>query len=127
MTWETDSNKHMNVMYYVNKFELAGRNMDPYLGFTEMGKKEEVGIVVVEQLIQYHQEVFEDDLLYVESSLVDIGNKAVTVFHEMYNTHSKQLVASMRVVFVSFDKINRKALPFPADKKAELLQALAED
>lgn len=36
-TWECDSNDHMNVMYYINKFELAGRN----LGF-EMGTRWEL-------------------------------------------------------------------------------------
>ena len=124
MTWECDSNQHMNVMYYVNKFENAGRNLDPYLGYSDMGPKEKVGIVVVEQTIKYIKEVFEDDLLYVESSLVNIGNKAITVFHEMYNGNSKELVATMHVVFVLFDKVKRKAIPFPVEKKEQVLKEL---
>lgn len=35
MTWECDSNGHMNVMYYINKFEHAGRNFDLEMGLLE--------------------------------------------------------------------------------------------
>lgn len=122
MTWECDSNRHMNVMYYVNKFEHAGRSFDIEMGIFEDGIQEDIGLVVLEQNIKYLREVFEDDLLYVESHLVDIGNKAFTVFHEMYNSRTKVLVSTMRAVLVIFDKINRKALPFPKDKREHLLK-----
>ena len=122
MTWECDSNGHMNVMYYINKFENAGRNFDLELKLYNAEKKDEEGIVVLEQLINYIKEVFEDDLLYIYSHLVDIGNKAVTVMHEMYNGRTDELVSTMKIVLVKFDKIQRRALPFPADKKEMLLK-----
>lgn len=122
MTWECDSNHHMNVMYYVNKFEHAGRAFGLEMGLTELGRgKEDTGIVVVEQTIKYLREVFEDDLLYVESSLVNIGNKAFTILHEMYNAETKDLVSTMEAVLVLFDKKSRKALSFPKEKKEALL------
>lgn len=124
MTWECDSNRHMNVMYYINKFEHAGRHFDIDLGLFTEGASEEIGIVVLEQQIRYLQEVFEDDLLYIESSLLEVGNKAFTVFHEMYNSRTKTLVSTMKVVLVLFDKLERKALPFPAERKAKLLENL---
>lgn len=125
MTWECDSNRHMNVMYYVNKFEHAGRGFSLEMGLTELGNgNNDTGIVVVEQTLKYLQEVFEDDLLYIESSLLDIGNKAFTVLHEMYHAQTKTVVSTMKVVLVLFDKKNRKALPFPADKKANLITLL---
>ena len=122
MTWECDSNRHMNVMYYINKFEHAGRNFDIELGLFTEANREEVGLVVLEQNIKYHQEVFEDDLIYIESSLLSIGNKAFTLLHEMYNRKTKNLVSTMKVTLVLFDKINRKALPFPVKKKMTLLE-----
>ena len=122
MTWECDSNQHMNVMYYVNKFEHAGRAFALEMGLTELGRgKEDTGIVVIEQTLKYLREVFEDDLLYVESSLVDIGNKAFTVLHEMYDARTKKIVSTMKVALVLFDKKNRKALPFPKERKEALL------
>lgn len=124
MTWETDSNKHMNVMYYVNKFEHAGRNFGLELNWFQEVEKNRVGVVVLEQKLNYYKEVFEDDLLYIESSLVDIGNKTFTVFHEMYNTKSKELVSTMSAILVLFDKIERKALPLPKLEKEKLMKAL---
>ena len=51
MTWECDSNQHMNVMYYINKFENAGRYMSLEMGVSEI-MSEEIGFVVVEQTIK---------------------------------------------------------------------------
>lgn len=122
MTWECDSNRHMNVMYYINKFELAGRSFNLEMGTADIVADDpNIGIVVLEQQIQYVKEVFEDDWLHIESSLRDIGNKAFTVFHEMYKTRTKEKVSTMKAVVVLFDKVNRKALPFPKDLKKELL------
>lgn len=126
MTWECDSNRHMNVMYYINKFEHAGRNYEMEMDLGTADDRDNVGMVVLEQQVKYLREVFEDDLLYIESSLIEVGNKAFTLFHEMYNTRSQELVCSMRIVLVLFDKINRKALPLPPEKRAALLAKLAE-
>ena len=123
MTWECDSNQHMNVMYYVNKFENAGRNFGLDLGFHDLMSKE-VGSVVVEQNIKYQKEVFEDDLLHVESTLLNVGNKAVTVLHEMYNSVSKEKVAEMKLVLVLFDKVNRKALALPSELKTQMMKLM---
>lgn len=124
MTWECDSNRHMNVMYYINKFEHAGRNFTMELGFEELGDSETLGLVVLEQHIKYIKEVFEDDLLYIESTLLGIGNKSFTVLHQMYNAKTKDLVSEMEIVLVLFDKVNRRALPMPTDNKKRLQAAL---
>lgn len=121
MTWECDSNRHMNVMYYINKYENGGRNFSLELGLEELFKNENVGIVVLEQTVKYCKEVMEDDLIYIETSLLNIGNKAFTLLHEMYNGHTKELVSNMKIVLVLFDKVNRKALPFPEKRRKELM------
>ncbi|MDA8972401.1 MAG: thioesterase family protein [Saprospiraceae bacterium] len=115
MTWECDSNGHMNVMYYINKFENAGRNLSLEMGVSKIMSKE-IGFVVVEQTIKYLREVFEDDLLFVESSLVNFSNKAMVMRHEMFNGITKELVSTMDVVGVLFNKTNRKAIPIPKDR-----------
>ena len=120
MTWECDSNRHMNVMYYINKFEHAGRNFNAEVILSDINKDSSMGIVVLEQQIKYFREVFEDDLLYIESTLLEIGNKAFKQFHEMYNSKTKELVSTMYTVMVLFDKVNRKSLPFPSEKREAL-------
>ncbi len=126
MTWECDSNGHMNVMYYINKFENAGRNYSLEMGIAPLMNKE-IGFVVVEQNIKYIKEVFEDDLLYVESSLIKVSNKAMVFKHEMYNGMTKEKVSEMNVVGVLFDKINRKALVIPEDVKMNMLSLLEKN
>ena len=121
MTWECDSNGHMNVMYYMNKFEQAGRNVDLKMDVASFGKDNQIGMVVVEQKINYFQELLEDDLIYIESSLLNVGNKAFTMLHEMYHGRTRKICATMRIVGVLFDKKSRKALPFPSDMRKELL------
>ncbi len=125
MTWECDSNHHMNVMYYINKFEHAGRNFALHMGLTsEYLRSREMGIVVLEQNIKYLREVFEDDLIYVESSLLGISNKAYTVYHEMFNSQTAECVSTMKIALVLFDKQSRKALDFPVQLKKRLLDQL---
>lgn len=120
MTWECDSNGHMNVMYYINKFENAGRNLSLEMGVSKM-MSNEIGFVVLEQTIKYLKEVFEDDLLYIESSLVSFSNKAFSMRHKMYNGMTKEMVSSMDVVGVLFDKVNRKAIRIPEERREALL------
>ena len=125
MTWECDSNRHMNVMYFVNKFENAGRNFTNELGLFPDGLDDKKGLVVVEMYIQYHQEVLEDDVLYVESCLLDIGNSSYRVLHEMYNGRTKQKVSEMNLVSVLFNKETRKAMPLTGDMKARMKTMLS--
>ena len=122
MTWECDSNGHMNVMYYINKYENAGRNFDLDLGLTSLlqEQKETVGMVVVEQKIQYLKEAFEDDLLYVMSELNAVGNKSITMTHKMYNGHTKEHIGTMNLVCVLFDKVNRVGLVLTPELKEKL-------
>ena len=122
MTWECDSNGHMNVMYYINKYENAGRNFDLDLGLTTLlsEEKETVGMVVVEQKIQYLKEAFEDDLLYVMSELNAVGNKSITMTHKMYNGHTKEHIGTMNLVCVLFDKVNRVGLVLTPELKEKL-------
>ena len=127
MTWECDSNRHMNVMYYVDKFEHAGRNFTHELGILDEGFNPKLGLVVVEMYIQYHKEVFEDDLLFVETSLLNIGNSSYRILHEMYNGRTKVKVSEMNLVSVLFNKETRKATPLSGEMKASMKELLLKE
>lgn len=113
-TFECDSNRHMNVMYYINKFELAGRNMSMEMGIKKaFMETNNIGLAVVEQQILYKREVFEDDILHIYSQVTDCTNKVFTVFHEMYNAETNELSATMLAKLVMFDMNARKAVSIP--------------
>ena len=113
-TWECDSNRHMNVMYYINKFELAGRNCGNEFGLKrEFLESNNLGVAVVEQNIQYKKEVFEDDLIYVLSRAKGYSEKVMNFEHTMYDSESDQLSAVMDIKLVLFDMKLRKAVKLP--------------
>lgn len=114
MTWECDSNGHLNVMYYINRYELAGRNLMPKMGMEKaFMKSNNYGIAVIEQHIRYVKEVFEDDLLYIESRVKDHSRKVFTLFHELKNGTNDEIVGTCEVKLVLLDKLNRKAVLLP--------------
>lgn len=126
MTWECDSNRHMNVMYYINKFEHAGRNLSLAFGLSKSYMQEkQIGIAVVEHNILYKREVFEDDLIHIYSKPIEYSDKVFTVFHEMIKADTNTLAATMNVKLVSFDLKQRKAISLPEDfkKNFDLLQS----
>ena len=120
LTHECDSNNHMNVMYYVNKFELANRNFMGDLGVAAYLDTNGLGIAVVEQNIKYKKEVFEDQLLYVESELLRISDKAITTKNSMYEKMSGKLSAEMEVTSLMFDKEKRRAVSIPDDLRTKM-------
>ena len=121
MSWECDSNGHMNVMFYINKYELAGRNFLNSIGVTKhLLRSKNYGVVVLEQNVKYLKEVFEDDLLFVQSELNGIGNKAVKVTHEMYSVETGEMVSIMKIALVLFEKRDRRAVYFPKEIKQRL-------
>ncbi|MEO1436762.1 MAG: thioesterase family protein [Bacteroidota bacterium] len=118
MTWECDSNRHMNVMYYVNKFEHGGRILFSQLGLgREYLEPQKIGVVVVEQIFQYKQEVFEDDILQVRSQIIGVGNKVIQVRHEMYQTESNYLAATADLKLLFLDLQARKAITLTDEMK----------
>lgn len=111
LTNECDSNNHMNVMYYINKFELANRNLSYEIGLNrEYFESENLGHAVLEQNIKYYKEVFEDDLLEIYSKVVGRTDKVIKSVHEMYDRASGKLCASMSVTAILFDMNKRKSV-----------------
>ena len=125
-TFECDSNRHMNVMYYVNKFELAGRNMSMEMGLNKAFMEPlHIGIAVVEHQILYKREVFEDDIIHVYSQVTASADKVFTVFHEMYNAETNNLSATMLAKLVMFDMKERKAVSIPPEIRKNISRLIA--
>lgn len=120
LTWECDSNRHMNVMYYINKYEYAGRNVISECGLKDFLGQEDHGMAVVEQTINYYKEVLEDDLIYIESSVQEVANKVVTIAHEMKNGATHQLLSTAIIKSVILDKKTRRAVVLPEDLKEKI-------
>ncbi len=79
-----------------------------------------LGIAVVEQVVKYQKEIFEDDILYIESTVEALNNKVMTFFHVLKNGATHEVSGSMIAKTVLFDKTKRKAIPVPENIKAKL-------
>jgi len=107
---------HMNVMWYVGKFDEATWQLLAAIGATPARLQEELfGLVAVEQHITYKRELRAGDLLTIRSSFLESKEKSVRFAHEMTNDQTGELASTMLVVGVCIDLISRKARPLPQD------------
>lgn len=120
--WQCDHMGHMNVMWYVGKFDEATWQLLASIGATPSRLRDEgFGLAAVEQHIQYKRELRAGDLLTVRSSILEVREKSIRFTHEMTNDQTGELAATTLLVGVCIDTVARKARPLPQD----ILQRIA--
>lgn len=114
MQWHCDHMGHMNVMWYVGKFDEATWNLFAQMGVTSRYLREKGrAMAAVEQRIQYRRELLAGDTLSIASGVLEVRERAFTFFHEMRNNQDGEVAATCRLVGVHMDSTARKAVPFP--------------
>lgn len=119
--WHCDHMGHMNVMYYVGKFDEATWNLFSSIGL--QGKRmrdEKKGMVAVEQNIQYKGELMAGDVITIHSEIVECGDKSIKFRHEMRNIETGAVAAITILTGLYFDKVARIAISLPDDIKAKV-------
>lgn len=95
--WHCDHIGHMNVMWYVGKFDEASWNMFARLGLTPSYLRESGrGMAAVQQNISYQRELLAGDLVEVKSRLVEFRDKSVRILHEMRNAETARSLRPAR-------------------------------
>jgi acyl-CoA thioester hydrolase len=124
--WQCDHVGHMNVMWYVGKFDEATWAFFATLGLTPSALREGGrGMAAVEQSIAYRRELLPGDVVTVRTRLVEMRAKAVRFAHEMVNEETGEVAATTELTAVHMDTAARRACPFP-DAVAARGRALAE-
>jgi len=114
--WHCDHMGHMNVMWYVGKFDEATWHLLAAAGFTAKRMQEEgIGMAAVEQRIEYKRELRAGDLITIRSSVEEVREKAILFTHEMTNEQTQELAARTFLTGVCLDLATRKGRPLPAD------------
>jgi len=114
--WQCDHMGHMNVMWYVGKFDESSWQLLSTLGLTvERFRRAGFGMAAVEQHIQYKRELHAGDLITIRSGILEVGNKSLRIVHEMRHDASGELSATMTAVGVCLDAATRKSRPLPED------------
>jgi acyl-CoA thioester hydrolase len=114
--WHCDHMGHMNVMWYVGKFDEATWNLFALLGVTTTFLKENRrGMAAVQQNITYRRELHAGDTVTVRSAFLEIRDKAAKFVHEMRNGVSGEIAAICVLTGVHTDSQTRKSCAFPPE------------
>jgi acyl-CoA thioester hydrolase len=123
--WHCDHMGHMNVMWYVGKFDEATWQLFTSIGLSPRRLRNEgIGLVAVEQRLEYKRELIAGDLLTIRSSLEEVREKALVLLHEMTNDETQQVAARTTITGVCIDMTTRKARPLPGDIRERVANSL---
>ncbi|WP_298899721.1 thioesterase family protein [uncultured Psychroserpens sp.] len=109
--WHCDFNNHMNVQYYVAKFDEATWHFLHQIGYSkEVLKAKNASMVAVEQHIKYYKELIAGDLIYIKSSLIKGTDKTIKFSHKMYNAQTNKVAADTELIAMMIDNVSRKSI-----------------
>jgi acyl-CoA thioester hydrolase len=127
--WQCDHVGHMNIMWYVGKFDEANWNLFARIGLTPTYlRQSNRGMAAVQQNITYRREMLAGDIVEIKSILLEIRDKSIRYRHEMRNAETGEVAAVCEITGVHMDREARKSAAFPDTirKLAEGQLAIAE-
>lgn len=116
--WHCDHMGHMNVMWYVGKFDEATWNLGAMMGMTSAYLREaKRGMAAVDQRICYRREALAGDVIVIRSAMLEVRPKSVRFVHEMFRGQSSDdkggdHLSTMMVTGVHIDIVTRKSTQF---------------
>jgi acyl-CoA thioester hydrolase len=114
LPWHCDHMGHMNVMWYVGKFDEATWNLFAHIGLTpSYFRGEAFGMAGVQQNITYQRELMAGDVIEIRSHMVEARERRIQFIHTMRNTEIDQIASMCDLTAVHIDRRVRKACPFP--------------
>lgn len=113
---------HMNVMWYVGKFDEATWNLLSSVGFTRDYMREHGSASAgVEQSISYKRELIAGDTISVYTTVLQVRDRVIRFQHEMRENNSDEVAAVMIITAVHLDGTTRRATEFPASIRENIL------
>ncbi len=126
--WHCDHMGHMNVMWYVGKFDEATWNLAAMMGMTtQYMKANNRGWAAVDQRIAYKREAMPGDVLTIRTALLEVKPKSVRFVHEMRRGEAGDHLATMLVTGVHIDTVARKSVVFEPEILAASQAMLTAD
>jgi len=114
--WHCDHMGHMNVMWYVGKFDEASWHLFGLLGLTRSSlSQHNRGMAGLQQNISYKRELYAGDIITIRSGILEMKEKVVRFFHEMRNEETAEIAAVTVLVAAHIDTQVRKSCPFPGE------------
>jgi acyl-CoA thioester hydrolase len=125
--WHCDHMGHMNVMYYVGKFDEATWQMFAVIGVTPGYMRDKLrGVAAVRQNISYRRELMAGSLVTISTGILEIAPKSIRFYHEMRNDETSVISATTVISGVHMDTKLRKVCPFPEEIIERAKQLIVE-
>ncbi len=106
--WHLDHMDHMNIQYYMAKFDEAVWNLFHRIGLTPSYlRAEHRGMAALETNVRYLEELFAGDVIAVHSGVPRVGEASLRFVQEMGNGETEETAAIMRVVPVHLGRAAR--------------------
>ena len=113
--WHCDHVGHMNVMWYVGKFDEATWHLFNAIGLTPSYLRvARRGMAAVDQHISYVRELHAGDVVTVRTAVLEIKERSIRFVHEMTNEESGEVAARTTLKGVHLDTELRKSCAFEA-------------
>jgi acyl-CoA thioester hydrolase len=125
--WQCDHVGHMNIMWYVGKFDEANWNFFARLGLTPSYLRQSGrAMAAVEQNMTYRRELLAGDIVEITSTLVELRDKTIRFRHQMRNAETGEIAATCEFTGVHMDRLARKSAPFDPEIRKAAGKQLAE-
>ena len=110
--WHCDHVGHMNVMWYVGKFDEATWQLFNAIGLTPSYlRSAKRGMAAVDHHISYLKELHAGAVISVHSTIIEVKAKSICFEHEMVDDESGEVVARATLKGVHIDTELRKSCP----------------
>ncbi len=124
--WHCDHVGHMNVMWYVGKFDEATWQLFNLLGLSPSYLRTAGrGMAAVDQHISYIHELHAGDVVTIRTKLLEFKEKSMRFVHEMSNDETNEVVARTTLKAVHMDTSARKSCGFAEPIIVKATAALA--
>lgn len=112
--WHCDHMNHMNVMWYVGKFDEATWNLMSHLGMSATFlRRHHRGMAALDQRISYQRELHAGDTVAIRTGVLSVTEKKLIFFHEMRNADTNEVSAITLLTGIHLDTQARKSCPLP--------------
>jgi acyl-CoA thioester hydrolase len=112
--WQCDHMGHMNVMWYTGRFDEATWQLFGHIGLTPSYLRDHKrGMAGLQQDTTYKRELMAGDLIVIRSQILEMREKVIRLYHEMFNTETGEIAATTMLTAAHLNRETRKACPFP--------------
>lgn len=124
--WHCDHIGHMNVMWYVGKFDEGTWNLFAMGGITAAYLRDNrAGMAAVQQNIAYKRELRAGDVVTVRTRVIEVRERVLRFEHVMTHGDDGPVAATCELTAVHMDAEARKSSAFPPAIAAALRGLMA--